>query len=370
MFVTHHQNFNTLISNKFPVLLAPPTADVQAIMSYLTKCPWRSSMNPKQEQETPVCSTHKQNQLEPQQENEQQQQQKEKQQQQQKEKRQQQQKEAQQQQDLQKNSHEQFQTVLVETQFEEQYQRDPSTNVSTSNVSMTGSHLQYLPRSRCNSLDDYLHNHSFDETLSIPISTPAPNDNSKAIPTTTSTTTATTSAKQKSKKKISSLERKLDLLNTKLDYIIDVLHEKSGHSEPVSEFDFEAIQDQKQLEDFESQLGESNGIFKQKILTELRSSLKLGNSKYQIHQALDLLFSRQFLAKMTWSGRSKTEQKIPFSSYTNIKKIFLEIAETKFVKPAERFVFDYIGQKLRHASSRLNLSGARASTSHNFKPKH
>uniref|UniRef100_A0A182XQ51 Uncharacterized protein n=1 Tax=Anopheles quadriannulatus TaxID=34691 RepID=A0A182XQ51_ANOQN len=42
---------------------------------------------------------------------------------------------------------------------------------------MTGSHLQYLPRSRCNSLDDYLYNHSFEETLSIPISTPAPNDN-------------------------------------------------------------------------------------------------------------------------------------------------------------------------------------------------
>ena len=109
MFVTHHQSFNTIISNK---------------------------------------------------------QQKEKQQ-------QQQQKETLQQQDLQKNIKKQFQTVLIETHFEEQYQQDPTTNVSTSNgmkclnnlenipflninlfaVYMTGSHLQYVPRSRCNSLD-------------------------------------------------------------------------------------------------------------------------------------------------------------------------------------------------------------------------
>ena len=128
---------------------------------------------------------------------------------------------------------------------------------------------------------DYLYNHSFEETLSILISTPAPIDNSKAIHTTTSTTTATTSANQKSKKTNSTLERKLDILNTKLDYIIDVLQQKSGHGEPVNEFDFEAKQDQKQLEDFESQLGESNGTFKQNILMELRSLLTLGNSKYQ-----------------------------------------------------------------------------------------
>ena len=135
-------------------------------------------------------------------------------------------------------------------------------------------------------------------------------------------------------------------------------------------FNFEPIKDLATLNEFERQLGETNGAYRDQIFNTLHSSIKKGNSKYQIHQAIDKLLDRKFVTEITWFGKTnKGEKKIAFSNYTNIKKLFVDIAGTMFEQPTEQFVYEYLGQKCRHASNRVNIFGKRTTTPHNVKRK-
>ena len=60
-------------------------------------------------------------------------------------------------------------------------------------------------------------------------------------------------------------------------------------------------------------------------------------------------------------------RKIACSTYTNIKNLFVDIAGTMFQQPTEQFVYEYLGQKFRHARNRLNILEKRTTALHNVK---
>ncbi|XP_061511569.1 uncharacterized protein LOC133392945 isoform X2 [Anopheles gambiae] len=309
-------------------LTATPSADVQAILSYIKESPWRSSQAQPNLTKQPTILTKPGTSRSPANRQE-------------------------------VNQRNQSSTVEIEPE-----QIIPVLSAS----SMSGSHLQFLPRSRNNSFEDY-----FDSIDNLTNVLPSPEISTNS-PKPQQQNTASSSILNNHPVQCSNAitKRDVELIHTKLDYILDAIHDRRELSERGSSnvFNFEPIKDLATLNEFERQLGETNGAYRDQIFNTLHSSIKKGNSKYQIHQAIDKLLDRKFVTEITWSDRTnKGEKKIAFSTYTNIKKLFVDIAGTMFEQPTEQFVYEYLGQKFRHASNRVNILGKRTTTPHNVKRK-
>ena len=91
------------------------------------------------------------------------------------------------------------------------------------------------------------------------------------------------------------------MVHSKLDYILDEIHDRRECSERGSSnvFNFEPIKDVATLNEFERQLEETNGAYRNEIFKTLHSSIKKGNSTYQIHQAIDKLLNSTFGTEIT-----------------------------------------------------------------------
>ncbi|XP_058121337.1 uncharacterized protein LOC131263190 isoform X2 [Anopheles coustani] len=123
-------------------------------------------------------------------------------------------------------------------------------------------------------------------------------------------------------------------------------------------FNFTLIASVEELKKFEADLGQADGIYRQKVYNWLRSSLTpCDYFRTSIHEAIDLLFCRKFFAKLSWSGNGVWSLKdIPFRAYTNIVELFVDVAKSNGANPTRKQITDYIQIKLRHARRRTDCT--------------
>ena len=87
----------------------------------------------------------------------------------------------------------------------------------------------------------------------------------------------------------------------------------------------------------------------------------------RMHQALDLLFDKQFLATCSWSGRGKTENKHKFSGNTNMLRLFQVIATNHYgTKVDYAYVETYIHGKIIRAPARKHIDSDKTDTKRRF----
>uniref|UniRef100_A0A182S300 DUF4806 domain-containing protein n=1 Tax=Anopheles funestus TaxID=62324 RepID=A0A182S300_ANOFN len=162
------------------------------------------------------------------------------------------------------------------------------------------------------------------------------------------------------------LERKIGISLTTVEHAKDdteLLDKASGdkRSEDMQDnascSEFKKISNEEEFIEFESQLGTDAEYYAfVKNLFSMKISYVEPNSR--MHEAIDMMFDRSFMALCSWTGRSLTGPRIAFRIRKNILKLFADISSTRFMAVNELYVANIFKTKLRHAKYRLNLKGS------------
>uniref|UniRef100_A0A182PN82 DUF4806 domain-containing protein n=1 Tax=Anopheles epiroticus TaxID=199890 RepID=A0A182PN82_9DIPT len=126
-----------------------------------------------------------------------------------------------------------------------------------------------------------------------------------------------------------------------------------------SEFEFNPVSSEEELNELDYKLG-SNTEYLTKLTNWLNMKIVSEEPNKRLHEAMDLVFERQFLPKCSWKGGGKPERKIPMSAQTNIMKMFLVLGSTRFIAITDAFVAKFFLKKLPHAKERLDLQDYRS----------
>ncbi|XP_049278382.1 uncharacterized protein LOC125761366 [Anopheles funestus] len=115
-----------------------------------------------------------------------------------------------------------------------------------------------------------------------------------------------------------------------------------------------------EMEKFEKDLEEEEYFLQ--ISNLLKQKLTDKDVNNRMLATLDALFQRIFLTQCTWTGISKTGNKIAMHTYRNILKLFQCIGSTNVVMATDEMVKLFFMKILKHAAERSMAKGIRKST--------
>uniref|UniRef100_A0A182S301 DUF4806 domain-containing protein n=1 Tax=Anopheles funestus TaxID=62324 RepID=A0A182S301_ANOFN len=121
------------------------------------------------------------------------------------------------------------------------------------------------------------------------------------------------------------------------------------------DFVFKKITNETEFTAFDSKLG-TNKKYYEKIKKRLNNHIQAPDPNNRMHQMIDLIFDRTFMAQCSWFGMGKNSQKrIAFGQRKNILKLFGDIGSHKFTTINEMYVKQFLTRKLSHAKDRINM---------------
>uniref|UniRef100_A0A182IK80 DUF4806 domain-containing protein n=1 Tax=Anopheles atroparvus TaxID=41427 RepID=A0A182IK80_ANOAO len=157
-------------------------------------------------------------------------------------------------------------------------------------------------------------------------------------------------------KQMADANKQIRLLRTQLEIMSNRLVSRPGLV-PENNFEWEPISSKQDLEKFEEKLKEveCNTSFKEFLENILQSE----RSEARLHDSMDVIFKRDFVTKLSWTGGGKPDPKIRFLSFINILKLYKH-----GVMPTDKKLKEFFQNKFKHGNQRLNLTGTVKSTFH------
>uniref|UniRef100_A0A182M266 DUF4806 domain-containing protein n=1 Tax=Anopheles culicifacies TaxID=139723 RepID=A0A182M266_9DIPT len=110
-----------------------------------------------------------------------------------------------------------------------------------------------------------------------------------------------------------------------------------------------------------------NSVFQEEIYHWLTCNITETQSENRMTEAMDLLFTKKFMTKCSWTGVGRGAEKIPMMRMVNITKLFRRIGTHNGVIVNQRMVMLFFMKKLKNAVRRTEMKHLRRSTTHHFK---
>uniref|UniRef100_A0A6E8VN33 DUF4806 domain-containing protein n=1 Tax=Anopheles coluzzii TaxID=1518534 RepID=A0A6E8VN33_ANOCL len=154
------------------------------------------------------------------------------------------------------------------------------------------------------------------------------------------------------------VEKKLGTTLATLEQLKDVvsisdLAQKSSDPE-LAGFEFNAVSNEEELNELDFKLG-ADAEYQGNLTKWLNVKIVSEDSKNRLHEAMEIVFKRDFLPKCSWKGRSKPEPKIPMSAQRNIMELFRVVGSNRFTTITDAFVAKFFQKKLPYAKNRVHL---------------
>uniref|UniRef100_A0A182PHS9 DUF4806 domain-containing protein n=1 Tax=Anopheles epiroticus TaxID=199890 RepID=A0A182PHS9_9DIPT len=127
--------------------------------------------------------------------------------------------------------------------------------------------------------------------------------------------------------------------------------------------DFKQIDSLESIEKFNTKLLDES--YRNKIYEWLNSQMLETKSENRMTEAIDLLFTKRFMPKCSWTGIGRGREKIAMMRMVNIMKLFRRIGTTGSTIVNQRMVMVFFMKKLRNAVRHSEIKHLRRSTSHN-----
>ncbi|XP_035905369.1 uncharacterized protein LOC118509203 [Anopheles stephensi] len=167
--------------------------------------------------------------------------------------------------------------------------------------------------------------------------------------------------------------RKVNDKIIRLESLVQLVLHKYGirtvattHHQPmISDLQFEQIDTLESMEAFNENL--QNTTFQEQIFAWLSTNLTEDKSENRMTEAIDLLFTKKFMTKCSWTGVGRGSEKIAMMRMVNITKLFRRIGTYGDVVMNPRMVMLFFMKKLRNAGRRSEVKHLRRSTTHYFK---
>ncbi|XP_035917740.1 uncharacterized protein LOC118515147 isoform X1 [Anopheles stephensi] len=150
------------------------------------------------------------------------------------------------------------------------------------------------------------------------------------------------------------VEKNQAIIKTKLDLILDKISPRPGLV-TNSSFNWEPIASKEMLDAVDQQLNDQQ--YKKEFKEYLECQLPTDSSEERLHSAMDIIFAKQFVIEMSWTGIGHPNQKFPLFGYKNILALFKHIGTFHGVTPTPQKIKTFFQNKLKHARQRLNLEG-------------
>ncbi|XP_052901515.1 uncharacterized protein LOC128309149 [Anopheles moucheti] len=157
-------------------------------------------------------------------------------------------------------------------------------------------------------------------------------------------------------KELKKITNRVGIIEVQLNTLLN--HTEVGFNDQTRfdrQFDFV-----KELEQLEKDIEEEDYFIQ--ISGLLKQELTDKDVNNRMLAALDALFERIFLTQCTWTGISKTGNKIAMHTFRNVIKLFQCIGSTKLVKVTDEMVKLFFMKRLKHAIERSMAKGFRRST--------
>lgn len=162
-------------------------------------------------------------------------------------------------------------------------------------------------------------------------------------------------------KQMAAAKKQIRLLRTQLEIISDNILPRPGLVN-ATDFEWEPIGSKEDLERFEEKLKEVE--FKISFKMYIENQLESEGAEARLHDSMDIIFKREFITKLSWTGSGKPDPKIRFLSFNNILKLYKHIGTCHGIMPTDQKLKAFFQNKFKHGGQRLNLIGAMKSTYH------
>ncbi|KXJ68774.1 hypothetical protein RP20_CCG021241 [Aedes albopictus] len=161
------------------------------------------------------------------------------------------------------------------------------------------------------------------------------------------------------------LEKRTAGIGIQNDFILDkVRNFSSGKTdiELASSFCFEPIKDDQELADLEQKLADND--FKLKMINWLRLNATGDCADNRMLGVLDLLLTREFQTKCTWTGASRKGPKTAIMPNRNVLQLFVEVGSNESETVTQQKLASFFKRKLKNSLKRLLTTGMRRGTRH------
>ncbi|XP_052889357.1 uncharacterized protein LOC128297707 [Anopheles moucheti] len=155
-------------------------------------------------------------------------------------------------------------------------------------------------------------------------------------------------------KKLLEMDRQMKLVRAELDLLADRIAPRVGVVRANS-FEFEPIGCKEELDDFEQNLRGQE--FKIKMRQFVDARLPTESIEARLHASVDVLFKRDFVVKLSWTGMGHPNPKIAFKDYNNVLNFYIYIGTCHGFNATDIKIKSFLQNKFRHSIQRLNLVG-------------
>ncbi|XP_055587663.1 uncharacterized protein LOC129740083 isoform X2 [Uranotaenia lowii] len=163
-------------------------------------------------------------------------------------------------------------------------------------------------------------------------------------------------------KRLNKLDQKTKNHSLQLDHIMNSLQGKRINPSIGGDFLFQAIANEKELEELEAKLEDEE--FKSEFINWLLFNVDGDCAENRMLSALDMIFSLEFQACCTWTGSSRKGPKIAMMPNRRILSIFQRIGHTETETVTQQKLAVFFKKKLKNAFKRLSNTGQRRGSRH------
>ncbi|XP_065095779.1 uncharacterized protein LOC135717568 [Ochlerotatus camptorhynchus] len=161
------------------------------------------------------------------------------------------------------------------------------------------------------------------------------------------------------------LEKRTADITTQHEFILDAIRKFSTRVTNIEDpplFCFDPIEQEQELADLEAKLADND--FKSKMVKWLRLNVSGDCADNRMLGVLDMLFSKQFQTKCTWTGASRKGPKIAIMPNRNILQLFQQIGTDEAEVVTHQKLASFFMRKLKNSLKRLIATGMRRGTRH------
>ncbi|KXJ74293.1 hypothetical protein RP20_CCG013967 [Aedes albopictus] len=171
---------------------------------------------------------------------------------------------------------------------------------------------------------------------------------------------------QQINRRLDLLERRVADIATQNEFILDAIRKLSSCAannpeEPLS-FRFDPMEQDQQLADLEEKLADNE--FRSNMVKWLRLNVSGDCADNRMLCVLDMLFSKDFQTKCTWTGASRKGPKLAIMPNRNILQVFQQIGSDETEVVTQRKLADFFKKKLKNSLKRSIAIGIRRGTRH------
>ncbi|XP_058120039.1 uncharacterized protein LOC131281300 [Anopheles ziemanni] len=157
---------------------------------------------------------------------------------------------------------------------------------------------------------------------------------------------------EKMDKRVAAATKQLSFLIKNMNYI-----QKQSNSQHIAQritFKFDPVSSVEELESLNEEL--NNKEYMAKVVNWLDENIDANCYQNRLHQSMDLIFAKKFLAGCSWTGASKNGvEKIPLRNYTNIATLFKNAGSIATHMVTDKGVACFFMRKLKHAKARIHV---------------